>query len=237
MTSCLAHWHFAPTERARAALLREGQDPAMVHVVGNTVIDALLSKLPEVRARAAELVPQLTEWPAEQRVVLVTGHRRESFGPGFERICAAIRRLALAHPELRIVYPVHLNPNVAGPVRSILGTVPNVSLLEPLDYLAFIAVMDRCHLILTDSGGIQEEAPSLGKPLLVMRDTTERQEAVDAGVAVLVGTDEEAIFGAADGLLRDSERHAAMARGANPYGVGDSSRRIVDILKTEWSNG
>lgn len=236
MTSALTQWHFPPTQRARDSLLEEAYDPATVHVVGNTVIDALMSVLPKARARARELLPELADLDPERRMILVTGHRRESFGPGFERICKGIRQLASAHPDVEIVYPVHLNPNVTTPVQNILGGIENVRLLRPQPYLAFVALMDRAHFVLTDSGGIQEEAPSLGKPVLVMRDTTERPEAVDAGVARLVGTDEQAIFENADLLLRDPATYQRMSQGSNPYGAGDSSQQIIDILEKELTH-
>jgi UDP-N-acetylglucosamine 2-epimerase (non-hydrolysing) len=169
--------------------------------------------------------------PADSRLVLVTGHRRESFGLGFERICCALAQIAQQRPDIEIVYPVHLNPAVQDPVNRLLSGIPNVQLIEPLDYLPFVRLMDRAHLILTDSGGVQEEAPSLGKPVLVMRDTTERQEAVDAGVVKLVGTNGRVIVRTTMQLLDDEDLYDAMRRGGNPYGDGRASERIVETLE------
>lgn len=224
----IADLHFPPTDRARAALEAEGIPADRLLVTGNTVIDALQLAVGEVRRRP----PAVTGVPepllaSERRLVLVTGHRRESFGAGFESICGAIRRCAERFPEVAFVYPVHLNPNVREPVNRILGGVPNVLLVEPVNYLEFVRLMDRATLILTDSGGVQEEAPTLHKPVLVMRDTTERPEAVEAGVARLVGTREEAIVEGVTRLLTDAGAYAAMARGANPFGDGAASDRIV----------
>jgi UDP-N-acetylglucosamine 2-epimerase (non-hydrolysing) len=237
LTGALAALHFAPTERARRNLLAEGIDEARVVVTGNTVIDALL----EVRARlarepdmAAAADAHLPPRVSGRRTLVVTGHRRESFGAGFERICAALARIAQARPEVDIVYPVHLNPAVREPVNRLLGGIANVHLIEPLQYLPFVRLMDRADLILTDSGGVQEEAPSLGKPVLVMRDTTERQEAVDAGVVKLVGTDDAAIVAGALALLDDPHACAAMTKLANPYGDGHAAGRIVDALQAVW---
>lgn len=233
LTSALAALHFAPTETSRDNLAREGVDVASVHVTGNTVIDALLGVVerlrnePELRSAARRPVEFLQ--PGRQ-LVLVTGHRRESFGPGFERICGALRRIASAHPGVDIVYPVHLNPNVREPVLRLLSDLPNVHLVEPLDYLPFVDLMARADVILTDSGGVQEEAPSLGKPVLVMRDTTERPEAVAAGTVLLVGTNEDRIVEEVDLLLRDANERARMARAHNPYGDGAACPRIRDAL-------
>ena len=228
----LAALHFAPTEAARANLVREGIDAAGIHVTGNTVIDALLrvsaqlggDPSPEDGSRGHCDLPS-----ANRRLVLVTGHRRENFGGGFERICTALARLA-ERGDVEIVYPVHLNPNVQEPVMRILGAHPNIHLVEPLDYLPFVRLMRRAHLILTDSGGIQEEAPSLGKPVLVMRDTTERPEAVAAGTVRLVGTDTDAIVAAAESLLDDDAAYEAMARAHNPYGDGKAADRIATAV-------
>ncbi|RAS23786.1 non-hydrolyzing UDP-N-acetylglucosamine 2-epimerase [Paraburkholderia bryophila] len=239
ITSVLASLHFAPTERARDNLLAEGVAAHRIVVTGNTVIDALL----QVRARlatdaslcrAAERL--LPCFAPERRVILVTGHRRESFGSGFEQICAALLQIARAYPEVDIVYPVHLNPSVREPVSRLLTGVANIHLLEPLDYLPFVRLMDRASLILTDSGGVQEEAPSLGKPVLVMRETTERQEAVDAGVVRLVGTHAQRIADGVAHLLNDADRYRAMTRGGNPYGNGQACERIVDALATFWND-
>ncbi|APR39511.1 non-hydrolyzing UDP-N-acetylglucosamine 2-epimerase [Paraburkholderia sp. SOS3] len=237
LTGALAALHFAPTERARQNLLAEGIDDARIVVTGNTVIDALLevrallAREPGIAAAADADLPCLAPG---RRTLVVTGHRRESFGAGFERICAALARIARARPDVDIVYPVHLNPAVREPVSRLLGGMANVHLIEPLQYLPFVRLMDRAELILTDSGGVQEEAPSLGKPVLVMRDTTERQEAVDAGVVKLVGTDEAAIVAGTLALLDDPRACAAMARIANPYGDGHAAARIVDALQAVW---
>ncbi|WP_322059935.1 non-hydrolyzing UDP-N-acetylglucosamine 2-epimerase [Paraburkholderia sp. J63] len=235
LTGALATLHFAPTDRARQNLLAEGVSDDSIVVTGNTVIDALL----HVRERLSSDVHLRTEvqhmLPAFQpgrRLVLVTGHRRESFGNGFERICTALAQLAHAYPNVDIVYPVHLNPSVREPVNRLLTGIANVHLIEPLDYLPFVSLMDHAYLILTDSGGVQEEAPSLCKPVLVMRDTTERQEAIDAGVVQLVGTEVRAIVEGVARLLDDGEAYAAMSRGENPYGDGKACDRIAATLKS-----
>lgn len=221
---------FAPTERARAELLREGFAPEAIAVTGNTVVDALLWARRVARERSA--------WPAAlprdaadgRRVVLVTAHRRESFGPGVEAICRALLAIVREEPSALVLYPVHLNPNVDGPVRRLLGEEARIVLLPPLRYLEFVALLDRADVVLTDSGGVQEEAPTFAKPILVMRDVTERPEGVEAGVARLVGTSEAAIAGETIALLRDPARHAAMATGVNPYGDGLAAERIADHL-------
>ncbi|WP_322007884.1 non-hydrolyzing UDP-N-acetylglucosamine 2-epimerase [Paraburkholderia tropica] len=240
LTGALASVHFAPTSRARQNLLNEGTRDESIVVTGNTVIDALLhvrerlASDARLRAEAQSALPKLQ---ADRRLILVTGHRRESFGDGFERICTALAQLADAYPDVDIVYPVHLNPSVREPVNRLLTGIANVHLIEPLDYLPFVSLMDRSHLILTDSGGIQEEAPSLCKPVLVMRDTTERQEAIDAGVVQLVGTDVRAIVGGVAHLLDDHASYAAMSRGDNPYGDGLACDRIAQALKDRWLGG
>lgn len=237
LTGVLTDLHFAPTARARANLLAEGVDPATVHVTGNTVVDALLDtaarldgasdpKLAQVRADLERVTGG-----GRRRLMLVTGHRRESFGQGFADICAALAELARRYPDDAIVYPVHLNPNVQGPVRRTLSALPNVHLWEPLDYLPFVHLMRASYLILTDSGGVQEEAPSFGVPVLVMREVTERQEGVDAGVVRLVGTDRERIVAEAAALLDDREGRARWGRVPNPYGDGHAAERIADILQ------
>ncbi|CAB3751942.1 non-hydrolyzing UDP-N-acetylglucosamine 2-epimerase [Paraburkholderia humisilvae] len=237
LTGALAALHFAPTERARQNLRAEGVDDARIVVTGNTVIDALLdvrallARDPEIAAAADTHLPCRAPL---RRTLLVTGHRRESFGAGFERICTALARIAQARRDVDIVYPVHLNPAVREPVNRLLGGIANVHLIEPLQYLPFVRLMDRADLILTDSGGVQEEAPSLGKPVLVMRDTTERQEAVDAGVVRLVGTDDAAIVAGVIALLDDPQACAAMTRIANPYGDGRAADRIVEALQAVW---
>lgn len=229
----LAKFHFAPTPGARDNLLREGIGGSDVFVTGNTVIDALL----EVRSRIASnaeiqrnLDARFAFLSGYEKLVLVTGHRRENFGPGFEGICRGIARIAAEFPRVGVVYPVHLNPNVRKPVMSTLAGKSNIHLIEPLDYAAFVRLMDKCALVLTDSGGIQEEAPSLGKPVLVMRDTTERPEALQAGTAKLVGTDEQRIAEAVGLLLTDEKEFSRMSHGANPYGDGLASIRIRDVL-------
>ena len=222
----LATLHFAPNERARQNLLAEGVDPRRIHVTGNTVIDALL----EVRERVkgnADLFPFLDP---SRRLVLVTGHRRENFGPGLESICRGLARIAAEHDDVELVYPVHLNPNVREPVARILGG-PNIHLIEPVDYPSMVWLMDRAHLIVTDSGGIQEEAPSLGKPVLVTRNTTERPEAIEAGAALLVGTSEERLFEEAHALLTNPEQYAAMGRVRHVFGDGHASERILAVLR------
>ena len=223
---------FAPTPLSAENLRREGAPAEGIFVTGNTVIDALfeiigrLRREPELARQAEERLPRLTEG---RRLILVTGHRRENFGGGFERICEALARLA-ARPDVDIVYPVHLNPNVQEPVRRILGGHANVHLIEPLDYLPFVVMMDRAYLIVTDSGGVQEEAPSLGKPVLVMRDTTERPEAVGAGTVKLVGTEVDKIVGETERLLDDPETYRRMSQALNPYGDGKASPRILEAL-------
>lgn len=229
----VAELHFAPTERARSNLLEEGVAPGNVVVTGNTVIDAVLEVRQRIERNAAlraELDDQLPRIASGRRLILVTGHRRESFGAGFEQICLALKRLA-ERGDVELVYPVHLNPNVREPVRRILGGVEGVHLIEPLDYLPFVRLMSRAHLIITDSGGVQEEAPSFGVPVLVMRDTTERPEAVEAGTVKLVGAQASRIIEAATRLLDDEEAYSAMSRAHNPYGDGRAASRIVDGLR------
>lgn len=234
ITAVVTDLHFAPTERARRALLAEGVPERAIHVTGNTVIDALL-----LARRRIETDPQLLKsftarfafLRADARLVLVTGHRRENFGPGFENICRALAELARRHPEIDILYPVHLNPNVREPVFRILRGFPNVHLIDPVDYLPFVYLMARAYLIVTDSGGIQEEAPALGKPVLVMREVTERPEAVEAGTVRLVGTDFARIVAETERLLTDALAYRRMATAINPYGDGRASERIVAALE------
>nr|WP_288841376.1 UDP-N-acetylglucosamine 2-epimerase (non-hydrolyzing) [uncultured Deefgea sp.] len=226
--------HFSPTETSQNNLLREAVNPAHVHVTGNTVIDALLDVAARIKNDSelnAELAAQFPFLDATKRLILVTGHRRENFGQGFENICAALAELA-QRPDVEILYPMHLNPNVQEPVRRILSGLPNVHLIEPQDYLPFVYLMTRANLILTDSGGVQEEAPSLGKPVLVMRDTTERPEAVDAGTVKLVGTNQALIVKEATELLDNPAAYEQMSRAHNPYGDGLAAKRINDILAT-----
>ena len=226
--------HFAPTARARDNLLREGVGEEQIHVTGNTVIDALFNVVEKARANP-DLQGHFPFLNPARRTLVVTGHRRESFGDGFQRICRALGRLA-ERSDVQIVYPVHLNPNVLGPVRDALGSRDNVHLIEPLDYLPFVALLDRADLIITDSGGVQEEAPSLGKPVLVIRETTERPEAVEAGTVRLVGTDEERIVGEATRLLDDPQAYAAMSRAHNPYGDGQAASRIVKVIQQHFES-
>lgn len=228
LTSCLSELHFAPTPRARENLLREGIPAERVHVTGNTGIDALIY-VRDRFAQPAAHIPGLEKWNGDRPLILVTGHRREGFGPGFQQICEALRGIA-RECDVDIVYPVHLNPNVQGPVRRLLGDLPNVFLMDPLDYVCFVHLMERAHLILTDSGGIQEEAPSLGKPVLVMRDVTERPEGVEAGTAKLVGINAQTIVAETVRLLRDSEEYDRMRKTVNPYGDGKACARIACIL-------
>jgi UDP-N-acetylglucosamine 2-epimerase (non-hydrolysing) len=237
LAGTIADLHFAPTEGARDNLLREGVSRERVAVTGNTVVDALLhvvDRLREDPAWAGEQLAGMDFLDSQRRLIVVTGHRRESFGAGFERLCVALRRLA-DRGDVQIVYPVHLNPNVLGPVREALGGHPAVHLVEPMDYLPFVALLDRAEVIITDSGGIQEEAPSLGKPVLVTRETTERPEAVEAGTIKLVGTDVEHIAGFSADLLDNPEAYAVMAYAHNPYGDGRACERIVQRLLEEHS--
>ncbi len=226
----IADLHFAPTEQARQALLNEGIADLGVFVTGNTVIDALLWVREHVRVAPPELPKGLFEATTGQQIILVTGHRRESFGDGFENICHAIREIADSFANVAFVYPVHLNPNVREPVNRILGGHPRIHLIEPLSYAPFVWLMDHATLVLTDSGGVQEEAPSLGKPVLVMRETTERPEGIAAGNALLVGVQRERIVDGLRQLLSDPEKRAMMAAVNNPYGDGLAAKRIVDIL-------
>jgi len=238
LTGSLAALHFAPTQQSRDNLLREGTDQRQVHVTGNTVIDALLwvkEKLERDAALEHSLRARFPFLRDDARMVLITGHRRENFGDGFERICASIRALAQDFPQADFVYPVHLNPNVREPVGRILKDLTNVHLIESQDYLPFVYVMTRSHIILTDSGGIQEEAPSLGKPVLVMRETTERPEAVAAGTVRLVGTDPGSIKAAVATLLTDKQEYDRMSFAHNPYGDGTACQRIVNIIKSNKS--
>lgn len=232
LTGAITALHFAPTENARLNLLREGVDPTAIHVTGNTVIDALLTVAKRLKADQElrkKFDSQFSYLDPSKRLILVTGHRRENFGEGFENICRALKALS-ARDDTEIVYPVHLNPNVREPVQRLLADEPSIHLIEPLDYLPFIALMDRAYLILTDSGGIQEEAPSLGKPVLVMRDTTERPEGIQAGTVKLVGTNERLILAEAAALLDDPAFYQRMATASNPYGDGHAAERIVSVI-------
>jgi UDP-N-acetylglucosamine 2-epimerase (non-hydrolysing) len=228
LTSSLASLHFAATEGAAGNLHAEGVDPQRVSVTGNTGIDAVLHVAGEIEQGRLDG----GQWPQldnRRKLIVVTAHRRESFGDGFERICRALARLA-ERSDVQIVYPVHPNPNVQQPVNRHLRNLENVLLTEPMGYVPFVDLMRRAHILLTDSGGVQEEGPSLGKPVLVMREKTERPEAVAAGTVILVGTDENRIVQQATTLLEDAEKHRAMARVHNPYGDGMASHRIVDLI-------
>jgi UDP-N-acetylglucosamine 2-epimerase (non-hydrolysing) len=233
MVGRIAAVHFAPTETARSNLLAEGCAENSIFITGNTVIDALLQvvkRLDEDAALNQQLGKQFSFLSTNKQLILVTGHRRENFGQGFENICTALREIA-ANDDIEIVYPVHLNPNVQEPVHRILGNCRRIHLIEPLDYLPFVYLMNRAQILLTDSGGIQEEAPSLGKPVLVMRDTTERPEAVAAGTVRLVGTDSSLIVREVKRLLNDRKEYDRMSCAHNPYGDGCAADRICKIIK------
>lgn len=237
VTDRICTYYFAPTEQSRANLLQENIDAKKIFITGNTVIDALLmavdiiSTAAGVKEKMAKELQEKSYTVGDREYILVTGHRRENFGDGFLHICKAIKELAALHPEMDIVYPVHLNPNVQKPVYELLSGLSNVYLISPLDYLPFIYAMQHSTLLLTDSGGVQEEAPSLGKPVLVMRDTTERPEAVEAGTVKLVGTDAEAIVSNVTALLQDKEMYKRMSETHNPYGDGQACERIIAALR------
>ena len=237
VTDRICTYYFAPTEQSRANLLQENIDAKKIFITGNTVIDALLmavdiiSTTAGVKEKMAKELQEKGYTVGDREYILVTGHRRENFGDGFLHICKAIKELAALHPEMDIVYPVHLNPNVQKPVYELLSGLSNVYLISPLDYLPFIYAMKHSTLMLTDSGGVQEEAPSLGKPVLVMRDTTERPEAVEAGTVKLVGTDAEAIVSNVTALLQDKEMYKRMSETHNPYGDGQACERIIAALR------
>lgn len=234
VTGCIADIHFAPTEQARQNLLNEGITDGMIYVTGNTVIDALLTVIEEMKINKKLNIQMMERYDfidLSKRLILVTGHRRENFGDGFENICQALKEIAETYANVQIVYPVHLNPNVQEPAKRILADCPSVHLIEPMDYLPFIWLLERSYLIITDSGGVQEEAPSLGKPVLVIRETTERPEAVLAGTVRLVGTDRQRIIAAVTDLLSNQDSYNLMAHAHNPYGDGLASNKIVAILK------
>ena len=237
VTDRICTYYFAPTEHSRANLLQENIDAKKIFITGNTVIDALLmavdiiSTTAGVKEKMAKELQEKGYTVGDREYILVTGHRRENFGDGFLHICKAIKELAALHPEMDIVYPVHLNPNVQKPVYELLSGLSNVYLISPLDYLPFIYAMQHSTLLLTDSGGVQEEAPSLGKPVLVMRDTTERPEAVEAGTVKLVGTNAEAIVSNVTALLLDKEMYKRMSETHNPYGDGQACERIIAALR------
>ncbi|AYO76897.1 non-hydrolyzing UDP-N-acetylglucosamine 2-epimerase [Sphingobium yanoikuyae] len=231
VVACIADMNFAPTQAAADALLRENRDAAGIHVTGNTVIDALLATVDRVHGEPA-LASGLDDLAARfagKRIVAVTSHRRENFGGGMEAIARSIADIA-ARPDVALIFPVHPNPNVRPVMDAVLGDLPNVAMIEPLDYPHFVRLLDLCHLVLTDSGGVQEEAPSLGKPVLVMRETTERPEGVQAGTAKLVGADRERIVREVLALLDDDAAYQAMARAHNPFGDGKAAERIADII-------
>lgn len=236
LTGALARYHFAPTETSKQNLLTENHPGSVITVTGNTVVDALLKAKQKIdldqtlKAQLAEQFPFLHE---NQKLILVTGHRRESFGDGFERICQALALTAKRYPQAQIVYPMHLNPNVREPVTRLLSGIKNIFLIEPLQYLPFIYLMDRAYIILTDSGGVQEEAPSLGKPVLVLRDTTERPEAVEAGTVKLVGTDVDLITAELNCLMDDKQAYQQMSYAHNPYGDGTACEKIISALKVD----
>ena len=236
LTGALAALHFTPTRTSVENLKQENIIDG-VHITGNTVVDALLlvkDKLENDSELSRQLDAKFSLIDPRKKMILVTGHRRESFGGGFENICQALKEIAVNNPDCQIVYPVHLNPNVQEPVNRLISDVDNIHLIEPQEYLSFIYLMNRSHIILTDSGGIQEEAPSLGKPVLVMRNTTERPEAVSAGTVKLVGTDKDVIVREVETLLHDQDAYLTMSRAHNPYGDGQACARIVDIIKERF---
>lgn len=231
ITGRIADFHFSPTESSSNNLLQEGVNKDTILVTGNTVIDALLyssQKVETLKNDEIDYVSSLID--SSSKLILVTGHRRENHGQGFINICEALRRIAVENPDVQIIYPVHLNPNVKEPVYRLLGDLPNIKLITPLSYPAFVWLMNKSYLIITDSGGVQEEAPSLGKPVLVMRDTTERPEAVEAGTVILVGTDKNKIYEECMGLLHDKEKYNSMSALHNPYGDGNSCSKIVNFM-------
>lgn len=253
----LANYHFAPTETSRENLLKENKNKEDIIVTGNTVIDALFLALDKIKTNPeleAEIIDSINKTlpstfqlpindstlitqhstPQNHKMILVTGHRRENHGQGFINICRALRTIAENNPDIHIVYPVHLNPNVQKPVRELLSDVANIHLIEPLQYEQFITMMDRSYFIITDSGGVQEEAPSLGKPVLVMRDTTERPEALEAGTVKLVGTDTDLIVAEAQALIDDPAAYEAMSRASNPYGDGHACEKIIEFIKGSY---
>ncbi|ALQ54536.1 UDP-N-acetylglucosamine 2-epimerase [Pseudoalteromonas issachenkonii] len=239
LTGAITKLHFAPTQTSQQNLLNEAVNADDILVTGNTVIDALLQVVDKVKTDTAlisTLKAKFPELDETKKLILVTGHRRESFGGGFERICEALVEIATAHPDTQILYPMHLNPNVREPVNRILKNVDNVHLIEPQDYLPFVYLMNQAHIIVTDSGGVQEEAPSLGKPVLVMRDTTERPEAVEAGTVKLVGTDKARIVNEVNNLLTNAQEYQSMSRAHNPYGDGKACERIVAKIKQHFKD-
>ncbi len=238
LTTALAAIHFAPTALSAQNLLREGVSAESIHITGNTVVDALFDVLQQFVSNPTlekSYAKEFSFLNAERRMILVTGHRRESFGEGFQHICHALLAIAKRFPDVDIVYPVHLNPHVQAPVNALLGATSNIYLINPVDYVPFVYLMKRSYFILTDSGGIQEEAPSLGKPVLVMRDITERPEAVTAGTVKLVGARQECILQEATVLMTNLAAYQAMSRAQNPYGDGGAAMRIAHILEKALS--
>ncbi len=238
LTTQITAYHFAPTETSKENLLKENVSEKSIEVTGNTVIDALFLALDKIKndpKLEQQILYQLStnnyQLKNDRKIILVTGHRRENHGQGFINICTALKEIALTNLHVDIVYPVHLNPNVQKPVKELLSDIPNVHLIEPLQYEQFIYMMDKSTFIITDSGGVQEEAPSLGKPVLVMRDTTERPEALDAGTVKLVGTDTQLIINEARKLLNNYEAYEKMSKASNPYGDGHACEKIVDIFR------
>jgi UDP-N-acetylglucosamine 2-epimerase (non-hydrolysing) len=232
LLSTLTDYHFAPTEKAAETLSREGIDKSRILITGNTVIDALLYTVEKNKISKPSLGKLDAIVADNEKIVLITGHRRENFGRGFQNICGAIHELAQSYEQVQFIYPVHLNPNVQKPVYTMLGNLPNIHLVNPIGYIPFVRLMSAAHLILTDSGGIQEEAPSLGKPVLVMREKTERQEAIEAGTAKLVGTDQSKIVSEARRLLDDHKTWETMSKIKNAFGDGKAAERIHDFLLT-----
>ncbi|MFX4233885.1 non-hydrolyzing UDP-N-acetylglucosamine 2-epimerase [Aliarcobacter butzleri] len=242
ITGVLANYHFAPTTTSRDNLLKENKNPNDILVTGNTVIDALflaLDKIENNQELKSKIINSLNsqyKLKENKKIILVTGHRRENFGEGFINICEALKTIALNNPDVDIVYPVHLNPNVQKPVKEILSNTSNVYLINPLQYEEFIYIMNKSYFIITDSGGVQEEAPSLGKPVLVMRDTTERPEALDAGTVKLVGTNKDLIVNEAQKLIDDSKEYEIMSKAHNPYGDGKACEKIINFIKNIKGN-
>ena len=243
ITGVLSNYHFAPTQTAKENLLKENKKEKGIIVTGNTVIDALFLALNKIK-NSTELQQKINhklstigyQLQNDKKIILVTGHRRENFGEGFINICEALKEIAINNPKIDIVYPVHLNPNVQKPVNELLSGVNNIHLIKPLQYEEFIYLMDRSYFIITDSGGVQEEAPSLGKPVLVMRNTTERPEAVEAGTVKLVGTDKNIIAKEAQKLINDKISYEKMSKAHNPYGDGKAVQKIVKFLKSKMEN-
>jgi UDP-N-acetylglucosamine 2-epimerase (non-hydrolysing) len=230
----LTDFHFAPTEASKENLLKENVQEKHIVVTGNTVIDALLYSVNKLKSKGY-IDPEIEELKGSidfsKKIILITGHRRENHGQGFINICKALKQIAENHPDTLLVYSVHLNPNVQKPVYDLLGNVNNIKLIDPISYPAFVWLIEKSYLIITDSGGVQEEAPSLGKPVLVMRNTTERPEAVEAGTVILVGTNTQKIVSETERLLKDKKHYETMAKTHNPYGDGEACKRIVDFLK------